>query len=175
MDCCHHRGWRVKRELSILGRQKNGGIYRSLRPLLHNRLTDFLQSSTSRPRPSRPFFLARRRYPSAGAEKGDSPDSHARRSAHLWLGDGLVEDRVDLLPRRFATPSNRLRPAADHAHGVSDRSLPGLLLRHRQLEQLFEATRPDFTPIDREMGQLPESASNQVVKGDRLVAANPPP
>lgn len=41
-------------------------------------------------------------------------------------------------------------------------------------EQLFEATRPDFTPIYRELAQLADIASNQVVKGDRLVAANPP-
>ncbi len=41
-------------------------------------------------------------------------------------------------------------------------------------EQLFEATRPDFTPIYRELAQLADIASDQVVKGDRLVAANPP-
>jgi phenylalanine-4-hydroxylase len=41
-------------------------------------------------------------------------------------------------------------------------------------EQLFEATRPDFTPIYRELAQLPDIASNQVVDGDRLVAPNRP-
>ena len=41
-------------------------------------------------------------------------------------------------------------------------------------EQLFEATRPDFTPIYRELAELPDIASNQVLAGDRVVAANPP-
>jgi len=41
-------------------------------------------------------------------------------------------------------------------------------------EQLFEATRPDFTPIYRELAALPDIASDQVVAGDRLIAANPP-
>ena len=41
-------------------------------------------------------------------------------------------------------------------------------------EQLFEATRPDFTPIYRELAQLPDIASDQLVDGDRLVPPNRP-
>ncbi len=37
-------------------------------------------------------------------------------------------------------------------------------------EQLFDATRPDFTPIYRELTALPDIASNQVLATDRLVA-----
>jgi phenylalanine-4-hydroxylase len=41
-------------------------------------------------------------------------------------------------------------------------------------EQLFEATRPDFTPIYRDLAQLPDIASNQLLDSDRLIAPNPP-
>jgi len=41
-------------------------------------------------------------------------------------------------------------------------------------EQLFEATRPDFTPIYRELRALPDIASNQVLDSDRLLPPNPP-
>jgi phenylalanine-4-hydroxylase len=41
-------------------------------------------------------------------------------------------------------------------------------------EQLFEATRPDFTPIYRELAQLPDIASDQVLDGDRLIPPNRP-
>ena len=41
-------------------------------------------------------------------------------------------------------------------------------------EQLFEATRPDFTPIYRELAALPEIAPDATVAGDRLIGANPP-
>jgi len=41
-------------------------------------------------------------------------------------------------------------------------------------EQLFEATRPDFTPIYRELAALPDIASDQLLPNDRLLAANPP-
>jgi len=40
-------------------------------------------------------------------------------------------------------------------------------------EQLFEATRPDFTPIYRELAALPEIAPDATVAGDRLIGANP--
>ena len=41
-------------------------------------------------------------------------------------------------------------------------------------EQLFEATRPDFTPIYRELAALPDIAPDATVAGDRLMGANPP-
>jgi phenylalanine-4-hydroxylase len=41
-------------------------------------------------------------------------------------------------------------------------------------EQLFEATRPDFTPIYRELAALPDIAPDATVAGDRLIGANPP-
>ena len=41
-------------------------------------------------------------------------------------------------------------------------------------EQLFEATRPDFTPIYRELAALPDIAPDATVAGDRLMGPNPP-
>ena len=39
-------------------------------------------------------------------------------------------------------------------------------------EQLFDATRPDFTPIYRELAQMPDIASDRVLESDRLLAPN---
>ena len=36
--------------------------------------------------------------------------------------------------------------------------------------QLFEATRPDFAPIYREISPLPEIPPDRVLPGDRLYA-----
>src|SRR5215470_5021103 len=41
-------------------------------------------------------------------------------------------------------------------------------------EQLFEATRPDFTPLYRELATLADIAPDATVAGDRLMGANPP-
>ncbi len=42
-------------------------------------------------------------------------------------------------------------------------------------DQLFAATRPDFTTIYRELAELPDIASDATVAGDRLLAPNPAP
>lgn len=36
-------------------------------------------------------------------------------------------------------------------------------------EQLFEATRPDFTPIYRRLAQLPTCAAGEIVAGDEVI------
>lgn len=89
-------------------------------------------------------------------------------------GSGILSSRTesvycleDLRPQRLAFDVRRVMRTRYHIDRFQDTYfvIDGF-------DQLFEATRPDFAPIYRDLEGLPDIAPDQTIPGDRLVPIN---
>ncbi len=89
-------------------------------------------------------------------------------------GSGILSSRTESVycledprPRRLAFDLRRVMRTRYHIDRFQDTYfvIDGF-------DQLFEATRPDFAPIYRDLEHLPDIAPDETVPGDRLVPIN---